>query len=93
MNEKKKNIEREIEGLKCYTSISSIPLKLDVVSLYLPPVLGIKVVPEIIKKRIKKVFINPGAESKEIIELLKKNKVEVVLKCCIFEIGENPDRF
>ena len=76
--------EREIEGLKCYTSVTFIPLDLDAVSLYLPPVLGIKVIPEIIKKGIKKVFINPGAESKEIIELF--------LKCSILEIGENPNK-
>lgn len=83
--------EREIEGLTCYSSVMSIPLDVDVASLYLPPAIGIKVVPEIVQKNIKKVFLNPGSESKEIIKVLKKNKVEYELKCSILEIGENPD--
>lgn len=85
--------ERELEGLTCYSSIMVIPLEIDVASLYLPPELGIKVVPEIIKKGIKKVIINPGAESKEIVAMLKKNKIKTILACSIQEIGENPDKF
>ncbi len=85
--------EREIEGLTCYNSVINIPLEIDVASLYLPPALGIKVVPEIIKKEIPRVIINPGAESKEIVDMLKKNKIKVELKCSIQDIGENPNKF
>lgn len=84
--------EREIEGLTCYNSVLSIPLDVEVVSMYLPPAIGLKVIPEIIQKKITKVFLNPGSESKEIIDLLKKNKTKFELKCSILEIGEDPEK-
>ena len=83
--------ERVIEGLKCYASVREIPLKLDAVSLYLPPEIGIKVIDEIIKKEIPKVYLNPGTESKEIIKKLKKNKIKTLLECSIRAIDVNPD--
>ena len=83
--------ERMIEGLKCYASIREIPLEIDAVSMYLPPEIGIKVVDEIIKKQIPKVYLNPGSESKEIINKLKKNKIKTLLTCSIREIDVNPD--
>lgn len=79
--------EKEIEGLPCYGSVLDIPLDVDAASLYLPPEIGIKVVNDIIKKGIKKVYLNPGTESKEIIRLLKKNKVEVLKECSIRAIN------
>jgi len=85
--------EREIEGLKCYPSLFEVPLDLDAVSMYVPPEIGVKIVDDILKKGIKKVYLNPGAESKEIKERLKNNKVKVVLKCSIREIGENPRKY
>ena len=84
---------REIEGLRCYPSLFEVPLDLDAVSLYVPPEIGVKVVDDILKKGIKKVYLNPGAESKEIKDRLKNNKIQVILKCSITEIGENPKKF
>jgi len=67
--------EREIEGLACYNSVFEIPLDIDAASIYLPPALGIKVADDIIKKKIKKVYLNPGSESDEIIRKLKKKRL------------------
>lgn len=85
--------EREIEGLTCYNSVFEIPLEIDVVSIYLPPVLGMKVVDDIIKKGIKKVYLNPGSESQDIIKKLKKKKIEVLEECSIRAIGANPEEY
>jgi len=84
---------REIEGLKCYPNLFEVPLELDAVSMYVPPEIGIKIAEDIIKIGIKKVYLNPGAESDEIKNLLKNNDVEVILKCSIRAIGENPKRY
>jgi len=83
--------ERKIEGLICYTRISEVPLDVDAVSLYLPPQIGIKVIPGIIKKKVKRVYLNPGSESKEIIDKLRQNKIEVLQVCSIKEIDVDPD--
>ncbi|MFH2021651.1 MAG: CoA-binding protein [archaeon] len=82
--------EREIEGLKCYTTVLEIPLDLDLVSVYLPPVIGLKVMVDIVKKGTKRVILNPGSESKEIIRMLKMNKIDFTMTCSIKEIGADP---
>jgi uncharacterized protein len=82
--------EKEIEGLRCYNTVLDIPLDVEVASIYLPPEIGIKVIDDIIKKGIKKVYLNPGSSSQEIIKKLKENKIEVVLACSIREIKVNP---
>ncbi|MBT3720589.1 CoA-binding protein [archaeon] len=84
--------EREIEGLKCYNSVMSIPLDVEVASFYLPPAVGEKIIDEVIKKGIKKVFLNPGTESDEIIKKLKSAKIEIVQTCSILDIGEDPEK-
>ena len=85
--------EREIEGLACYNSVFEIPLDIDAASIYLPPALGIKVADDIIKKKIKKVYLNPGSESDEIIRKLKKKRIQVLQECSIKAIGIDPEKY
>lgn len=84
--------DREIEGLISYNSVMEIPLDVDVASIYLPPEIGIKVVDSIVKKGIKKVYLNPGSESNEIIRELKKNDIQPLLLCCIRAINVDPNK-
>src|SRR5260221_14362913 len=60
--------EETIEDLKCYKSVVEIPVPLDRISLYLPPVVGIKLLDDIAKKGCQELWINPGAESPELIQ-------------------------
>src|SRR5882672_11296186 len=60
--------EEMIEGLKCYKSVAEIPVVLDRISLYLPPAVGVKVLDEIAKKGCQKLWVNPGADSPELIQ-------------------------
>jgi len=83
----------EIEGLKCYSSLREVPLDIDIVSLYVPPEVGIKITEDILSSGVKKVILNPGTESKDIIQKLKLNGVKVLLTCSIRKIGENPRKY
>src|ERR1017187_2204968 len=60
--------EETIEGLKCYKSVADIPVMLDRISLYRPPQVGVKVLDELAKKGCTELWVNPGAESAELIE-------------------------
>ena len=84
--------EKEIEGIETYSSLLKIPYKLDCASLYLPPEVGIKLVGQMKKVVIKEVYINPGAESDELIEALKKAGVKPLLTCSILAIGVDPNK-
>lgn len=84
--------ESLIEGLKAYRSISEIPAKkLDRVSLYLPPSIGLSVIDEIAKKEVSEVWLNPGAESNEIIEKGEKLGLNMITACSIVDVGISPD--
>jgi predicted CoA-binding protein len=83
--------EKEIEGLKAYPSILKVSKPLDLASLYLPPSIGIKVIEEVAQAGVKVIYINPGAESPELIAKAKKLGLETRNTCSILAIGIHPD--
>ena len=83
----------EIEGLKVYTSIEEIPVKVDRVTLYLPPAIGVKALGGIAAAKPDEFFVNPGAESDELVEEAKKLGLDPILACSIIELGLTPEAF
>ena len=84
--------ERTIEGLKCYRSVLDVPVELDRVSVYLPPAVGLKVLDEIAAKGAKEVWLNPGADSDEVIERAGELGLRPIAACSILGVGERPDQ-
>jgi predicted CoA-binding protein len=82
--------EPEVEGLKTYASVLDVPDPIDMATFYVPPEIGEKVMPEVARKKIPEVWLNPGAESDELIALARSLKVEPIVACSIIGIGENP---
>ncbi len=66
-----------------YKSITDLPEKVEVVDIVVPPEVTEKVVIECHKLGIKKIWIQPGAESKKAIEFCKNNGIDVVYNTCI----------
>jgi hypothetical protein len=73
--------EESIEGMKCYRSVLDVPVKLDRVSLYLPPAVGVKVLDEIARKGCSELWVNPGAESPELIERAQALGLNAIFAC------------
>jgi predicted CoA-binding protein len=73
--------EETIEELKCYKSILDVPVALDRVSVYLPPVIGLKVLDDIARKGCRELWINPGAESPELMERAAALGLNTVFAC------------
>ena len=82
--------EFEIEGLHAYGSIFVIPEHVDLATMYLPPKIGENLVEEIFRKSIRRLWINPGAESDLLVERCRNRGIETELLCSIVAIGENP---
>lgn len=86
--------EAEIEGLKAYKSILDVPAThINMVSVYLAPATGMKVIEEIAKKKCDEVWLNPGAESDELIEKGESLGLTVIAACSIVGIGSSPGKF
>ena len=83
----------EIEGLKVFTSLRDIPVKLNRVTLYLPPSVGIQALPEIASIKPDEFFVNPGAESDELIEEAERLGLNPLRACSIVDLGVSPAQF
>ena len=85
--------EKEIENTKAYASINDLPEKPDRISIYLPPQITLKIIPELKEFGVKEVILNPGTESDELIQALKENSINPIVACSIRMTGVNPDNF
>src|SRR5262244_2027325 len=52
-----------IEGARAYKSVRELPGPVDRILIYLPPEVGLTVLPDIAKLPPAELFVNPGAES------------------------------
>ena len=82
--------EAEVEGLKTYASVLDVPGTIDMASLYVPPHIGEQVIGEIAQKGIAEVWLNPGAESDQLIARARALQIQPIVACSIVAIGENP---
>ncbi len=70
-----------------------MPDKIDRVTLYLPPARGVEALPEIAAAAPEEFFVNPGAESEELVAKARQLGLEPILACSIIEIGATPAEF
>jgi len=83
----------EIEGLAAYTSVDQIGERIDRVTMYLPPAVGVATLPAIAAAKPEEFFVNPGAESDELVTKARELGLEPILACSIIEIGATPGQF
>jgi len=82
--------EPEVEGLKTFASITDIPGPVDRASLYVPANVGIALLDGIRQKHVSELFVNPGAESDELLEEAERLGLNAIQACSIVDIGERP---
>ncbi|HSH93541.1 MAG TPA: CoA-binding protein [Roseimicrobium sp.] len=85
--------ETSVEGVACFPGMSSLPSRPDWVSVYLPPVVLLKVLPEIAERGCDELWLNPGTESAEVLAEAKRLGLDVVPSCSIVGIGLSPSMF
>jgi predicted CoA-binding protein len=83
-------LETEIEGLPCYSSIAGIPERPQMVSVYLPPPVLLKVLPDIAARGCDELWLNPGTESDEVLAEAERLGLNVVQACSIVGVGVTP---
>lgn len=83
-----------VEGLPAYRSVKDIPVKkLDRVTVYLPPAVGMTVLPEIAEMLPGEVWFNPGAESAELLQKAHQLGLNAIAACSIVNLGLSPSMF
>lgn len=84
--------ESEIEGATAYKSIRDVPARPEMISVYVPPAVLLKLLPEIAAKGCDELWLNPGTESEEAIAEARKLGLKVIQACSIVAVGVSPSR-
>lgn len=86
--------EEEVEGLRCYAKVADVQGHIDRALFYVQPEIGLEVMKEIADRgKVDEVWLNPGAESPELIKRARKLGIEPILDCAILAIGEHPANY
>lgn len=84
----------EIEGLRAYATVAEVPVeRLDRVTLYVPPEIGVTLLDDVAAKHPGEVWINPGSESDELLAQAAALDLPVVQACSIVDLGMSPAEF
>ena len=74
---------KELEGTKCYPSLSDIPVKVDVVDFVVPPPVTEEILKECKELELDRIWLQPGSESEAAIAFCHENNLKVVHDVCV----------
>ena len=80
----------EIEGQPVFKSIRDVPVRPDQISVYVPPVLLLRMLPDIAARGCDELWLNPGTESEEVLAEVEKLGLCAIVACSIVGLGERP---
>ena len=73
----------ELGGVKCYASLSDIPVKVDVVDFVVPPEVTEVILKECKRLGLDRIWLQPGSESEAAIAYCLENNLRVVHDVCV----------
>ncbi len=79
-----------VEGERAYATVLDYPGEIDEATFYVPPEIGAEVLEQVAKKGITKVWLNPGADGRPVVERARSLGVKAIVACSIVGIGESP---
>lgn len=83
-----------IEGLPAFASLADVPeVRLDRVSMYVPPEVGLTLLEEIAARSPGEVWLNPGSESPRLTRRAGELGLVVIQACSIVDLGVSPGDF
>lgn len=80
----------EVEGEHVYASVLDYPGPIDEATVYVQPSVGVRVMDELAKKGIGVVWLNPGADGREVVARARELGLQTRVACSIIGIGESP---
>ncbi len=82
--------EKTIEGLPAYPGIAEVPERPELVSLYVPPAVGLALLPAVKARGCDELWLNPGADSPEVVEAAEALGLNVIQACSLVGHGMDP---
>ncbi|MCL5734030.1 MAG: CoA-binding protein [Actinobacteria bacterium] len=81
----------EIEGEPCYSSLADLPEEVEQIVIVVPPERTEKVVEEAAGEGIRRVWMQPGAESASAVEYCRAHGINVISGRCILRYMDTLD--
>ncbi|HEX9365550.1 MAG TPA: CoA-binding protein [Vicinamibacterales bacterium] len=85
--------EPHVEGHAAFKSVLDVPTAIDMATLYVPGDVGLLVLDDVVQKGIPEVWLNPGADDREVVEKARALGLKTVRHCSILAIGDSPSRY
>ena len=85
--------ESEVEGIAAYRSVLDVPGPIDMATVYVQPEVAYRLLDEFERKQIPEIWVNPGAESDELLVEARRRKLNVIAACSIIGIGKSPSKY
>lgn len=82
--------ETVVEGLPAFPTITAVPERPDLVSVYLPPPVLLKVLPDIAARGCGELWLNQGTDPAEVIAAAEGLGLKVIRACSIVALGISP---
>ena len=79
--------EESVEGLQAFKSIADVPVRPQMITVYLPPPILLKILPDIAVRGCDELWLNPGTESDDVITEAERLKLNVIQACSIVAVG------
>ena len=83
--------EAQIENLPAFASIADVPVRPNLISVYLPPPVLLKVLPAIAARGCDELWLNPGTELAAVVTEAERLGLNVIQACSIVGIGLSPE--
>ena len=80
----------EIEGLSAYRSVRELPVRPEMISVYVPPPVLLKILPDIAARGCDELWLNPGTESDAVLVEAERLGLNVIQACSIVGVGISP---
>jgi uncharacterized protein len=85
--------EEAVEGLRAFKSIAEVPVRPQKISVYLPPAVLLRLLPDIAARGCDEFWLNPGTESAAVLAEAERLGLNVIQACSIIGVGATPSEF
>jgi hypothetical protein len=82
--------QKSIEGLTAYASVREVPVRPAMISIYVPPPVLLKLLPDIAARGCDELWLNPGTESDQVLAEAERLGLNVIQACSIVGVGVSP---
>lgn len=72
-----------VDGDATYATVADLPVAPDIIDLVVPAEIGVKVVRQALDVGYDRIWVQPGAESPELLRLLQESDAEYIADACI----------